>query len=59
MYIQVASAATQIRVGRMLRAIFGIALFQNVFGTKSNPWPRDSGKNPARGPPKSARGRRA
>ena len=30
-----------------------------TFGRKSNPCLRDSGKNPARGPPKSARGRRA
>ena len=28
------------------------------FGRKSNPCPRNSGKNPARGPPKSAQGRR-
>ena len=29
------------------------------FGRKSNPCPMDSGKNQARGPPKSAQGRRA
>ena len=32
--------------------------FSEVFGRKSNPCPRNSGKNPARGPPKSAQGRR-